>query len=114
MAKSSSSGETKAPLVIALVFFVLSTIGLGVFAYMTMEDLTLEQAKVPRAVVANGDGAQPVVDDPLQPYQRAAVNALIAPAIEFHDLPTRLADILAPQSGILCQLVTYPPAASAA
>jgi hypothetical protein len=38
---------------------------------------TLEQAKVPRAVVANGDGAQPVVDDPLQPYQRAAVNALM-------------------------------------
>jgi len=38
---------------------------------------TLEQAKVPRAVVANGDGAQPVVDQPLQPYQRAAVNALM-------------------------------------
>jgi len=38
---------------------------------------TLEQARVPRAVVANGDGAQPVVDDPLQPYQRAAVNALM-------------------------------------
>jgi hypothetical protein len=38
---------------------------------------TLEGAGVPRAVVANGDGAQPVVDDPLQPYQRAAVNALM-------------------------------------
>jgi len=38
---------------------------------------TLEQAKVPRAVIANGDGAQPVVDDPLQQYQRAAVNALM-------------------------------------
>lgn len=37
----------------------------------------LEQAEVPRAVIANGDGAQPVVDDPLQPYQRAAVNALM-------------------------------------
>ena len=33
---------------------------------------------MPRAVVANGDGAQPVVDDPLQPYQRAAVNAHLA------------------------------------
>ena len=32
---------------------------------------------MPRAVVANGDGAQPVVDEPLQPYQRAAVNALM-------------------------------------
>ena len=38
---------------------------------------TLEKAGVPRAVVANGDGPQPVVDDPLQPYQRAAVNALM-------------------------------------
>jgi hypothetical protein len=38
---------------------------------------TLEHANVPRAVVANGDGAQPVVDDPLQPYQRSAVNALM-------------------------------------
>jgi NADPH:quinone reductase-like Zn-dependent oxidoreductase len=43
-----------------------------------------------------------------------ALDALIAPAIEFHDLPTRLADILAPQSGILCQLVTYPAAGPAA
>ncbi|HLM18307.1 MAG TPA: hypothetical protein VK549_10825, partial [Acidimicrobiia bacterium] len=38
---------------------------------------TLEQANVPRAVVANGDGPQPVVDDPLQPFQRAAVNGLM-------------------------------------
>jgi hypothetical protein len=37
----------------------------------------LEAAKVSRAVIANGDGAQPAVDDPLQPYQRAAVNALM-------------------------------------
>jgi heme/copper-type cytochrome/quinol oxidase subunit 3 len=32
---------------------------------------------VPRAVIANGDGAQPVVDDPLPEFQRAAVNALM-------------------------------------
>jgi hypothetical protein len=38
---------------------------------------TLEHAGVRRAVVANADGPQPVVDDPLQPYQRAAVNALM-------------------------------------
>ncbi len=37
----------------------------------------LEQARVPRAVIANGDGAQPVVDDPLPDYQRSAVNALM-------------------------------------
>lgn len=38
------------------------------------------------------------------------LDALIAPAIEFHDLPKRLPDILAQQSGVLCQLVTYPVA----
>lgn len=37
----------------------------------------LEQAQVPRAVIANGDGAQPVVDDPLPDYERSAVNALM-------------------------------------
>jgi len=38
---------------------------------------TLEAAHVPRAVIANGDGAQPVVDDPLPEFQRSAVNALM-------------------------------------
>jgi hypothetical protein len=38
---------------------------------------TLERANVPRAVIANADGAQPMVDDPLPPHQRAAVNALM-------------------------------------
>lgn len=38
---------------------------------------SLEQAHLSRAVVANGDGAQPVVDDPLPEYQRSAVNALM-------------------------------------
>jgi len=42
------------------------------------------------------------------------LDALIAPAIEFHDLPARLPDILAPQSGVLCQLVAYPAAETAA
>lgn len=37
----------------------------------------LAKAGIPRAVVANGDGAQPVVDDPLPEYQRSAVNALM-------------------------------------
>ena len=44
----------------------------------------------------------------------ARLDALIAPAIKFHDLPTRLPDILAPRSGVLCQLVTYPAAETAA
>ncbi len=38
---------------------------------------TLARADVPRAVIANGDGAQPVVDDPLPEFQRSAVNALM-------------------------------------
>ena len=42
------------------------------------------------------------------------LEALLAPAIKFHDLPTRLPDILAPRSGVLCQLVTYPAAETAA
>jgi hypothetical protein len=37
----------------------------------------LAEHRVPRAVIANGDGAQPVVDDSLPEFQRAAVNALM-------------------------------------
>lgn len=36
------------------------------------------------------------------------VDALIAPAITFKDLPKRLPKILAPGSGILCQRIDYP------
>ena len=44
----------------------------------------------------------------------ARLDALIAPAIKFHDLPARLPDLLAPKSGVLCQLVVYPAAETAA
>jgi NADPH:quinone reductase-like Zn-dependent oxidoreductase len=43
-----------------------------------------------------------------------ALDALIAPAIDFHDLPAALPKILAGSSGVLCQLVRYPAAASGA
>ena len=36
------------------------------------------------------------------------LDALIAPAVAFHDLPARLPQILAPGSGILCQRIDYP------
>ena len=36
------------------------------------------------------------------------LDALLAPAIAFRELPARLADILKPRSGVLCQLVNYP------
>jgi NADPH:quinone reductase-like Zn-dependent oxidoreductase len=37
----------------------------------------------------------------------ARLDALLAPAVAFHDLPRRLPDILDARSGILCQPVTY-------
>ena len=37
----------------------------------------LAGAGEPRAVIANADGAQPLVDEPLPQYQRSAVNALM-------------------------------------
>jgi hypothetical protein len=38
------------------------------------------------------------------------LDALIAPAVGFYELPMRLTDILAPRSGALCPLVAYPGA----
>jgi NADPH:quinone reductase-like Zn-dependent oxidoreductase len=35
------------------------------------------------------------------------LDALIAPAAPFRELPSRLPDILKPQSGVLCQLIEY-------
>jgi hypothetical protein len=37
----------------------------------------------------------------------ARLDALLAPAIAFSELPARLPDILSPKSGLLCQLVAY-------
>jgi len=36
------------------------------------------------------------------------LDALLAPAIAFHELPSLLPDILKPGSGVLCQLISYP------
>ena len=36
------------------------------------------------------------------------LDALLAPAIPFAELPARLPDILKPRSGVLCQLISYP------
>jgi len=41
-----------------------------------------------------------LLDDP-------ALDALLAPAVAFSDLPKKLSDILNPTSGVLCQLVRY-------
>jgi threonine dehydrogenase-like Zn-dependent dehydrogenase len=38
----------------------------------------------------------------------ARLDALLAPAVPFHDLAPRLPDILAARKGILCQPITYP------
>lgn len=37
----------------------------------------------------------------------ARLDALLAPAVAFRDLPARLPNILAAKSGVLCQLITY-------
>ena len=39
-----------------------------------------------------------------------ALDALIAPAVEFHDLPAALPKILTGQNSVLCQLIRYPAA----
>ena len=41
------------------------------------------------------------------------LDALLAEPIDFRDLPARLPDILAPESGVLCQVVRYPAAEAA-
>jgi NADPH:quinone reductase-like Zn-dependent oxidoreductase len=38
----------------------------------------------------------------------ARLDALLAPAVVFEDLPRRLPDILDASSGVLCQLIAYP------
>jgi 2-desacetyl-2-hydroxyethyl bacteriochlorophyllide A dehydrogenase len=38
------------------------------------------------------------------------LDALLAPAVGFADLPQRLPAILGPESGVLCQLIRYPAA----
>jgi hypothetical protein len=38
----------------------------------------------------------------------ARLDALLMPAVPFHQLPDRLSDILGPKSGVLCQLIAYP------
>jgi NADPH:quinone reductase-like Zn-dependent oxidoreductase len=39
-----------------------------------------------------------------------ALDALMAPAVDFHDLPAELPRILAGTDGVLCQLIRYPAA----
>jgi hypothetical protein len=36
------------------------------------------------------------------------LDALLSPAIDFHDLVKRLPEILDAKNGILCQLIAYP------
>ena len=38
----------------------------------------------------------------------ARLDALLMPAVRFHELPERLSEILDPNSGVLCQLISYP------
>ncbi len=38
----------------------------------------------------------------------ARLDALLMPAVPFHELPERISEILDPKSGVLCQLISYP------
>ena len=40
-------------------------------------------------------------------FQHPQLDALLAPVVAFGELPARLADILKPRSGVLCQLISY-------
>jgi hypothetical protein len=40
-----------------------------------------------------------------------AIDCLISPAIDFHDLPARLPKILTDSRDVLCQLIRYPASA---
>ena len=42
------------------------------------------------------------------------LEALLSPAVRFHELPNRLPHILAPESGALCPIVDYPELESVA
>ena len=42
------------------------------------------------------------------------LDVLLAPAVPFADLPARIGGILAPESGVLCQVIDYPAACPAA
>jgi hypothetical protein len=41
-----------------------------------------------------------------------ALDALLAPAVDFHDLPAALPKILTGSNSVLCQLIRYPAAPS--
>jgi len=49
MARPQQAGETKAPVVIALAFFVLTTLALGVLTYMSYDQLALAKANTKKA-----------------------------------------------------------------
>jgi len=38
MAKATPAGESKSPIIVALVFFVLTTLGLAVLVYMAYDE----------------------------------------------------------------------------
>ena len=42
-----------------------------------------------------------LLDDPV-------LGALMAPAVDFHELPAKLASIFDPHSNVICQLIRYP------
>ena len=58
------------------------------------------QGDLPTLATSDLAAALKLLDDP-------ALDALLAPAIAFADLPSRLPEILGPTGGVLCQVIDY-------
>ena len=58
MAKANPAGESKAPLVIALVFFVLTTLGLAVLVYMDQDNMAAKAADAKAADAKAADAGK--------------------------------------------------------
>ena len=68
-----------------------------------------EPGRQGRAVAPGDVDAPPAARSRDQAHRAIrALDALLAPAVAFRDLPARLPDILKPRSGVLCQLINYP------
>lgn len=101
MAKSSSN-EAKLPVIIALVFFILATLGVGIFAYTLTEDVTKakEEAKTATDSESAAKKAQAQAREELLLYkavvgnltaeERAAIQSGLSDAAGFREKHTRL------------------------
>lgn len=108
LATALSSAGTEAKIV-ELSWYGIKGVQLGLGGAFHSKRLTLVSSQVGQVAPSHRArwpharrlaAALALLDDP-------SLDALIAPAIAFADLPGALPAILAPQSGVLCQLIDY-------